>query len=359
MSRAIFRVDAGPAEGLGHLQRCLVLATHLRNEGWDVAFICARAGADISPRLAGMTVYDLAELGPAASPLDERADAEATLRMAGRATDDAWAIVDHYELGELWERMLSAAGYKVAVIDDFRNRRHYADLLIGDAPEPFEPSLNSAQGEAPALSGPAYSLISVDPSTAVSAQGDLRRILITYGSTDPTGETTKALGALDFLIEAGALPNGIHADVVVGYHNADRTSLIERSESAAWLKLHFAPLSLAPFLADADLVLTAGGNTMAEALVLHQPLDHQPLVFERLVQDALIVAAGEADSVDQEKLAQAVRNAAASLPQLRQRLAGRNPFDGRAAQRIAVAMAVRPSRPSRPQPADAPMESRA
>jgi spore coat polysaccharide biosynthesis predicted glycosyltransferase SpsG len=173
------------------------------------------------------------------------------------------------------------------------------------------------------------------------------------------------LGALDFLIEAGALPNGIHADVVVGYHNADRTSLIERSESAAWLKLHFAPLSLAPFLADADLVLTAGGNTMAEALALHRPCvvtvtaDNQRLMVERLVQDALIVAAGEADSVDQEKLAQAVRNAAASLPQLRQRLAGRNPFDGRAAQRIAVAMAVRPSRPSRPQPADAPMESRA
>ena len=34
------------------------------------------------------------------------------------------------------------AGHRLCVIDDFRDRRHHADLLVSDAETPFDPAMN-------------------------------------------------------------------------------------------------------------------------------------------------------------------------------------------------------------------------
>ena len=44
-------------------------------------------------------------------------------------------IVDDYRLGKLWEKKISRYASKVVVIDDFIQKKHYADILINTKPE--------------------------------------------------------------------------------------------------------------------------------------------------------------------------------------------------------------------------------
>ena len=188
----LVRVDGSKALGGGHVMRQLALAGALRDSGAQVRFAC-RAGDGMASRLVkaqGFAVQ-LLETG--------LEDAEATRRAAAGAVD--WLVVDQYELAASWERNARRFARRILVVDDLANRPHDADLLVD---QNYYASLERRYaGLVPEtcerLLGPAYALLRPEFAAAraqVNRDRPVRRILVSFGATDPLGQTPVALEGL-------------------------------------------------------------------------------------------------------------------------------------------------------------------
>ena len=295
-AHVVIRADGGSRLGIGHLRRCAVLAGTLQKDGYVVEFVRRRDDDDPNPP----AVEGFPTRWIAAAETDgvysQHADAAATIAAVGRASGRrCWAVVDHYQLDSLWEADLRAAGYAVIAIDDFRHRPHASDILVSDCPIPFRHDPLTAQPPRQ-LVGFAFALI--EPAFAFAGPTEppaAARILVTYGGSDPGGQTLRASAALQRLRrirdDIGAV------DLVIGPANRLRAE-IEDGAAQAGFTTHVAPTTLAPLMRSADVVMTAGGNTMAEALSLRKAClvtvtaDNQRLIVDALVaRDQVVEAA--------------------------------------------------------------------
>lgn len=330
-----FRLEATPKTGLGHLRRCLILADHLQEVGRRVRFVCRQVPA---PHVAALAAgHEMNCLGETNG--DQAQDAEGTVVLAGGAT--GWVVVDSYDLDARWERIVRSAGHRVMALEDFRNREHHADLLVSDCDVPFDPALNVPSGRA--LAGPVYALVGPEyaytPSDGLGAIGPLR-VLVTYGGVDPTGETLKAIDALERL---HGLPIG-RVDVVVGHLNSAHDAIARAVRRLADATLHAAPETLAGLMRSADLVLTSGGNTMAEALALRRPCivtetaDNQSLMVARLSAQRLIQVVRPSADEPAVAVADVIRTVCGEFGAVRERVERLSAFDHLGAHRIAGAM---------------------
>jgi UDP-2,4-diacetamido-2,4,6-trideoxy-beta-L-altropyranose hydrolase len=355
-----FRADAGVRFGIGHIRRCRSLAEAFcdagvkdiclvmkRHEGWE------KAAAWWPYSLKTITDYD----GHAASVDKEEQDAQATFAcLADRIPSRRrWMVLDHYELSCAWERMARNAGYRVLALEDFRDRVHSADMLVSDSSVPFDPQLNRMTGPSAALAGRAYALVDrrcqPRPSTAADASRSVN-ILISYGGSDPTGETVKAMHALRGLHrdESSAARIG-RITVVVGPVNREEAEIraVAKRSGAA---VHIAPADLVPLLADADLVLTAGGTSMIEALAMKKiclvttTATNQHQIVSELSSEHAIIALGTHDSVLCSQITSALHGVLARFDQLAAENARRTVFDNLGAQRVVSRMMAFPLLPA-------------
>ena len=205
--RVAIRVDANAEVGLGHLSRCITLARQLQTDGCQVRILSRERLNEGLARLVSPFHIDCLSDADARSANNSKAfaqldDAQATLAtIADQPHALSCVLVDHYGLSAPWERTIRAAGHRIVSIDDFRDRSHCADLLVSDVNQPFHPSLNEVNG-AREFIGPAFGLI--DPefcatSPQRSAASNSQSLLISYGGSDPTDETTKAMEAIRLL----------------------------------------------------------------------------------------------------------------------------------------------------------------
>jgi UDP-2,4-diacetamido-2,4,6-trideoxy-beta-L-altropyranose hydrolase len=347
------RVDADPQAGLGHFRRCLTLAELLGDSGCRVRLVCMnRLDPAIAPLAGSCAVSALEEASRvpagAAAPDEELWDADATLSVIGKGNNASWVVVDSYRLGHRWERRVRDAGHRIMVIDDFRNRMHHADLLVSDSEGPFDPALNGVASGARTLVGRKYSLIGPEYAyapTPFPRNPGPRRVLVSYGGGDSTNETRKAIAAIGQLKSGGAARDALgETDVVVGNLNASGREIARCAQSVQDMAVHVAPASLAPLMRAADLILTAGGNTLVEALALRKPAlvtithENQALMVNQLAADRMIRVLGTQDTVGPDDVAAAIAGALADFAAFAAHVASRPLFDHLGAQRIAAVM---------------------
>lgn len=280
---------------------------------------------------------------------NEMWDAEATLSIIGeRPNFVSWVIVDNYGLGEQWERIIREAGHRVLVIDDFRNRRHFADILVSDINAPFDATLNGYIDGARNLVGSKFAL--VDPEFAFAEERsssieNRKRLLVSYGGSDPTDETTKALEAVHLLRHHEQCHEWVgRVDVVVGQANTRPDAVIRFAKGIEDVIVHVAPRSLAPLLRNTDLFLTAGGNSMIEALTMRRPClvtltsDNQALMVAQLLERRVIFSLGDQAMVAPLDVAKAVTKILSEYEQFASNIRTRPIFDHFGARRISAAI---------------------
>jgi UDP-2,4-diacetamido-2,4,6-trideoxy-beta-L-altropyranose hydrolase len=328
-----FRVDAGPEIGIGHLKRCATLAAALSYRGCAVRFICRdRFGPEVENLAAPHPICWLddgkRDVSRHAATDAELQDADATLMIIGDGTTSAiWVVVDAYRLGHRWEQRVREAGHRILVIDDYRDRRHHADLLVGDSAAPFDPTSNALGGSARALTGRQYAL--VDPvfafgeSRPIAAMGT-KRFLLTYGGADSTDETFKALAAICALKDDPNFRQSVGGiDVVVGPANLKSAIIARAAKGIPDVTLHRAVPSLEPLMRRADLVLTAGGNSMVEALTLRKPCivtitaDNQAAMVAELEAEGAIRSLGRHGTVGAGDVLKMIKQVLSDLGRLR------------------------------------------
>jgi UDP-2,4-diacetamido-2,4,6-trideoxy-beta-L-altropyranose hydrolase len=238
------------------------------------------------------------------------------------------------------------------VIDDYRGRQHHADLLLSDTEMPFEPALNELASTARTLVGRQYAL--VDPiyefsGVVTQAMVGPKRLLISYGGADSTGETLKALQAIRALRTDRGLRGQVgRIDVVIGLTNLRGVEIARAAEGIPHVIVHRALSSLGPLMREVDLVLTAGGNSMVEALALRKPCiitvtgENQALMVGELDGVGVIRSLGGHATVMPDDVLKLVTRVLADFDAFAARVASRPLFDHLGAQRVAAAMLASP-----------------
>lgn len=255
---AVFRADASPQIGGGHIARCMTLANCLRKQGWRCVFVV------MPPTLA--TMPDLAESGLEVVGVDR---ADAPLPHAIGAID--LLVVDHYRLNADFEKAQRGRAKRILVIDDLADRPHDCDVLLDATPGRDASAYDGLTAAATLLLlGPEYALLR--PEFAVRRRdrphrrrsGGRPRIAVGFGATDPGNLTCMALQALS---ECGRAAD---STIMLGPAAPHRASVARLAEQTG-ARLLTPDADVAAALSVSDLALGAGGSSALERCCLGLP----------------------------------------------------------------------------------------
>lgn len=209
------------------------------------------------------------------------------------------AVVDHYDLDQIYEVTLRQIASEIVVIDDLANRPHDCDLLIdqtyGRGERDYVALVPSSTR---LLLGADYALLrdqfSEQRATSLARRGEkngtINRVLVFMGGSDPDNVTLKVLEALN----DDLLPKNLMVDLVLGAQAAERMKISDRTSRNPNIKWYSDVRNMAELMAVADLAIGAGGTASWERCCLGVPslvieiADNQKLIASRLEQAGAI-----------------------------------------------------------------------
>ncbi|GAM09647.1 UDP-2,4-diacetamido-2,4, 6-trideoxy-beta-L-altropyranose hydrolase [Geobacter sp. OR-1] len=320
--RFVIRADASVAIGSGHVMRCLTLAEALRGEGSEVLFVARRLAGD-SIELIGSRGFDVRSL-PGGDRFDPAVDAEQMAAILAEYRPD-WLVVDHYGISSDWEVVVRPHVGSIMVIDDLADRPHDCDLLLDQ--NLTDGMASRYVGLLPphcrTFIGPKYALLRpefINVRKRVGCRtGQVDRLFIFFGGSDPTGETGKALRAISKL---GRLE--ISIDVVVGAANPQLAEIKALCHEMPQVSFHFQVDNMAELMARADLAVGAGGTTTWERCFLGLPAllvvvaDNQSALATTVAKAGLVRLLGDSATVTEESLSASLSEAIARPDELQQ-----------------------------------------
>lgn len=280
----VFRVDSSITIGTGHAMRCLTLATQLKQKNANISFICRDLEGNLINFIKnqGFTVYFLPKIRMNKADNNDtfkwykenwQQDVRETLYIIEAYIHSVdFFIVDHYGLDEKWESKLKPFTKKLMVIDDLANRNHICDFLLDqnlylNYQDRYK---NLVPPKCKQLLGPKYVLLREEFIEASRYKrirtGEIRNILVFFGGTDPTNETTKALDALALLDN-----DNVKVNVVVGSTNKRKDEIQKYCDRYPNFFFHCQVSNMAQLMNEADLAIGAGGTTTWERCYLGLP----------------------------------------------------------------------------------------
>ncbi|HVL88711.1 MAG TPA: UDP-2,4-diacetamido-2,4,6-trideoxy-beta-L-altropyranose hydrolase [Actinomycetota bacterium] len=295
MARILIRTDGGAGIGLGHLQRCLSLATALQRAG-ALCFFAIHGDEAAAARAL--------ESGFASRLLSTPSD-----DIAAVATEwecDA-VVVDSYETGGALLTSLRDAGLFVAAIDDLAAYPLDAHLVVSFGPHAHEANYESVRSDTRFLLGPRYTILRPEywDVPLMPPRERVRNILVTTGGADPTGVMPSWIEAVD----------GIDADfdvtAIVGPFFAEPGAVHAAAAAAArTVRVVDSPRVTRPMQAMADIAVTAAGQTIYELAALGVPTvaaeiaaNQRPQLDAFAKLGAMIDAGAASDAATAERIA--------------------------------------------------------
>jgi UDP-2,4-diacetamido-2,4,6-trideoxy-beta-L-altropyranose hydrolase len=255
----LFRCDADPTLGMGHLMRCRTLASALVDEGQS----CVLVGPARKYKKPGDDAIFSEWISMPFEP-SPAADAGGLVELLSVRSSKA-AVVDDYRVDDAYQMILRAAGVSWLQFDCNPKLPLWANLVLNPSPEAEAGSYEHAirTPETKLLLGPQFAMLRrefISPATPLppSTAG---RILVTFGGGDDRGGVLKTLQTL-----LPALPDNIQFLVVSGKHNPRNTDIAEwiKAYGAGRAQLHVEPTDIAPLISTCSLAVMAGGGTTYE-----------------------------------------------------------------------------------------------
>jgi UDP-2,4-diacetamido-2,4,6-trideoxy-beta-L-altropyranose hydrolase len=350
----LFRADAGPRMGTGHVMRCLALAQAWKEVGGEPVLVTAAPAPSLEHRWhdAGMEVIALGE-----SP-GSREDARRTTELA-QLRGGGWVVADGYHFGADYQRLIKDKGLKLLVIDDYGHAGQYAaDLVLNHNLYAHREIYPHTQPGTRLLLGSRYTLLRREfwgwrdwprqvPKVAA-------KLLITLGGGDVGPAAVKILKALQDIPLAP-----LEVVVATSAQTTQVPEILTLLQEAPWYgRLEQEVDDMPALMAWADVALANGGGTAGEMAYMGLPAllvslaDNQEPVAESLEALGAAVKGGHLAEVDPQDL---VRKVARLLQDQDLRTAisrkGRALIDGRGPFRVLREMAgdsltLRPALPS-------------
>lgn len=271
--RVAFRVDSSILIGSGHIMRCLVLADTLRRRGDETIFLSKDLPGNLIElvRASGHETKSLSASAPNGE-FDSDEDARQSLVAVAGGRQLDWTVVDHYRIDERWEGAIRKCSRRVLVVDDLADRRHACDVLLD--PGYYEGDNRRYDGLVPPgcvlLQGPRFTLLRPEileaRRRARPRDGTVRRILLFFGGSDPTNQTSLALAGL-----RRVTPSRISVDVVIGSSNPYAGEISRLCQLVKGAQLHVQTENMALLMEAADLSFGAGGVAAWERCAVRLP----------------------------------------------------------------------------------------
>ncbi|MEK5140695.1 UDP-2,4-diacetamido-2,4,6-trideoxy-beta-L-altropyranose hydrolase [Paenibacillus sp. FSL M7-0134] len=269
----LIRADASVAIGTGHVMRCLALAKSLIISGREVVVVFQQMPDHLVEKIKqiGCIPFYLNSKYPVGS-IEDAVYVSSKVNNAFQNGFD-WLIIDHYQISDIWEKEMSRIAKKLLVIDDLANRAHICNILLDqNLYEISDSRYNELTNNAKQLIGPSYALLRdefhLERQKVKTRSGTIRRVLVTFGGTDPTNETLKSLYALD---KEGLLDSNLNFDILVGQSYAHLNELRKIVDSKKRLSLHIQSNSVAAIMNKADLAICSGGTLTWERYCMGLP----------------------------------------------------------------------------------------
>lgn len=331
----LFRVEAGPGIGLGHVSRCASLAAALDGAGrqWRCLTADATALAEVVPAdhiiALNTAPFSVAEAG------------EVCRRAASLHT--ACVVVDSYGADFAYLTELSQGPHRTAVIQDEWGLVA-ADVLIHPSVSPPEVPV-SVKPAWRLVSGAEYILLRPDYwHVEVPAIRDtVGHVLLTFGGADPARLGVRLLVPL-----AEAFPAWTFA-LVVGPYQADAAAFREiAARYPDRITLVEGVATLRDEMLRADLAVTAAGQTLYELAACGRPAvaieaaQNQHAQVEALARAGALAHVDAVTSADFVMRVVAAVRALAADPVRRRTMsaAARRMVDGQGATRVIHALGL-------------------
>jgi UDP-2,4-diacetamido-2,4,6-trideoxy-beta-L-altropyranose hydrolase len=264
--RILFRTVAGPAIGLGHLRRCMTLASGLQDRGHRCEFLI-----DQDPDSLTAVIADRFRTVPSGTMTPAIDGARG---VDGSRPFD-WLVVDDYSLDARWESEMREFAARILVIDDLADRAHDCEVLLDQVVCRAAEDYAGLVGEmTTVLVGPTFVLLrprfaqlraALSPRRHDSA---VRSLYVSMGGTDPHGRILAVLRAID------RLPDTQVSRVRIVISSAAE-GLEELRAAAAAMRtectLHVDASDVADLMVASGLAVTAGGMTSYELACLGIP----------------------------------------------------------------------------------------
>jgi len=301
--RAIFRCDASPEIGTGHVMRCLTLAKHLDHNGWECSFLCAEGSQDAVPALSQSSFpVNL----PGAQP---------------NKTD--WMIIDHYDLDYTYEAKSREWAKKILVIDDLANRSHDCDILLDQTYGSAYLDYKSLVPErCKLLTGSQYALLR--PQFAAMRQkarqrrqekaGRVDSILVSMGGTNIDDITTTVLQALSEIKDKHLIIDVVLGEAACNTDKVKKEAGRIQASSLHTVLLHNNISNMADLMVNSDLSIGAGGTTSWERCCLGLPTimievaDNQHKIAVQLDNVGAAINLGPHKSLTKDKLSRVIKD---------------------------------------------------
>jgi spore coat polysaccharide biosynthesis protein SpsF len=334
----LFRCDASPSIGLGHLVRCLALADEL-HEKHGVAVSFAMRASPLASEMVRRRSYKAMQ-APDGQVFDQQAWLQECILKSGAQI----LVVDvRDDLSKAALEGLAENGTIIAVLDDLSDRRWAADLAFyPPVPQVRRVEWSGFRGRV--CVGWEWIVLRSQFAESIPPRYNSTctlLLLITMGGSDPAGLTLKAVRALDRL--AGADNEDFESMIIVGAgfcHRQSLQDLLSQTRRRFTVRDDVSEMSTA--MAQADLAVCSFGMTSYELAAMGVPAVCVCLTEDHAQSASALVAAGMCISAgingeDTEiRLATAVKGLLADKNARAQMSArARELVDGRGASRIA------------------------
>ena len=333
--RVAFRTDGDISIGLGHLAECLSLVTRLESyHSVSSLFIISSDTVEIQ-RLGDFT--------PAVERLPANIGEEDS-RLTGQ-------ILKKHRINLLVTNLravtygylndLKRGGITLVCIDELGNRDIIADVVINGSIVPDWHRYQFQSQSTLTYFGPEYMIM--DEVFGIYHQNEKHikskaaNILVTMGGVDRSGTTLRIIEALD------RFDKKIRKSIVVGpafHHRLKLEELLPKVKENNF-QTSYAPTNMAELMFEADLALSAGGNTLYElacvgtpSMVLYED-EHEGIQGRVFDREGAAICLGKGTEVPQERITASV----SSLLQdqaLRTRMSqnGKRLVDGKGTERV-------------------------
>lgn len=318
MKRLVFRANAGPSIGSGHIMRCLSLAAAFQEMGCECVFLCSGAELESRIKAAGCRFFQISGAGDVLDP-----ELPALVPLLQELHPDL-LIVDSYQVTSAYLSALQRF-CPVAYLDDLAAFAYPCEFLINynlyalDWPQRYT---DLYSGQTPKLVlGPSYAPLRAEfrglsPRAIRPAMQD---VLVSTGGADPEGIAVRLLEALP------AYKQWQHTcfHFMVGALHPDLPRLQALAAAQPNVQLHINVQKVSDLMVSCDAAIAAAGSTLYELCACGIPTVTYTLADNQLPGAAAFAAHGLMGNAGD------CRQNTAFIPRLLEKLAALSPASKR------------------------------